>query len=569
MRLWLGLLIALLWTGLSVAQERITDYDVDIVVETSGDLMITETIRVVADGNEIKRGIFRELPASYTLMGVRRPFDYELIDVLRDGQAEPVTILRNGNAIVWRTGSADVLLDPGSYNYSFRYRVENWVRRFDDRDELYWNVLGTYSVFPVEQARVTVQFPQGAIINDLNVYTGPRGAKQSNATIQANGIRFLAETTQTLPPRHGMTISASIDKGIIDPMSASERTALFWIRYGAPIIGGLGGLLLLIYYYTLWNRVGRDPQQPPVFARYDPPKGYSPAAVHYIYHRYHKGFDALSAQLLQMGTEGAVEIEAEKDVTTLTLTGAPQSRDSRKLTETIFSGRDRVVMDGETDSALYKDVTDFMADIGKRYGKTYYQRNLVWAFLGFFASVALFIAVMVAPVAKSGLLVATMLIGLLILNGLFLFLLPAPTKRGSTIHAEIEGFKLYLETAEEDRINTGGPLSDRPPAMTVELYERFLPYAVALGVEKPWTTYFKTVLPKEAAAYNPPYAHGSRFTNGRGVPMDFGKQLGKALTVGVAAAAPVSQSSGSGFSSGGGGGGFSGGGGGGGGVGGW
>jgi len=90
--------------------------------------------------------------------------------------------------------------------------------------------------------------------------------------------------------------------------------------------------------------------------------------------------------------------------------------------------------------------------------------------------------------------------------------------------------------------------------MTVDLYERFMPYAVALGAEK-----------------QPSYAHGSLMEGrGGGAPWKMSDALATAMTAGVAAAAPVSQSSSSGgFSSGSGGGGFSGGGGGGGGVGGW
>jgi len=87
--------------------------------------------------------------------------------------------------------------------------------------------------------------------------------------------------------------------------------------------------------------------------------------------------------------------------------------------------------------------------------------------------------------------------------------------------------------------------------MTVDLYERFMPYAVALGAEKPWTKQFETTLPLEAKDYQPSYAHGS-LMEGRsgGAPWKMSDALASAMTAGVAAAAPVSQSSSSGgFSS--------------------
>ena len=50
------------------ADERILSWHSHIVVEKSGDLVVTETIRVRAEGDRIKRGIYRDipLPVSYT-----------------------------------------------------------------------------------------------------------------------------------------------------------------------------------------------------------------------------------------------------------------------------------------------------------------------------------------------------------------------------------------------------------------------------------------------------------------------------------------------------------------------
>ena len=96
--------------------------------------------------------------------------------------------------------------------------------------------------------------------------------------------------------------------------------------------------------------------------------------------------------------------------------------------------------------------------------------------------------------------------------------------------------------------------------MSIEHYEAMLPYAIALGVEAPWTEYFEKLMPAEAAQYNPRWsgARSSGFSNFSGVA----DSMVSNISSGVASAAP--QSSGSSSS-----GGFSGGGGGGGGGGGW
>lgn len=574
MRGLLGLFLCLLWGAFALAQERITNFDIDIAVERSGDILITETIDVISTGDAIKRGIFRELPVRYTFMGVGRSQKYERLSTERDGREEPVSASRNGNALVWRIGQEDVFLDPGPHQYVIRYRVENAVRRHGDRDELYWNATGTYWDFPIDAAQATVRFPDDATLTIAKATTGRFGSEESNPSIDADRNVATFTTTQALPPKAGLTVSASIAPGVIAPLSAAQKRALFWIRYGALIMLSVGGLGLLLFYYRQWSRVGRDPQKPPVFARYEPPKDetgqdYSPAAVHYIHHKGLRGTDALSAMLMQLGGQDVLDIQADKKVTTIRQLSAPiTGDDAQTLVHLLMAKRGgTLVLDGETDTPFHKALAKFHEIIAKKYGPKYYRYNLGWAVLGFLGSLALTFAVVLSPVAKNSLGVLGLFIALLVMNALFVFLLPAPTRYGAQISSEIDGFKLYLETAEKKRINTADPLGTRPPAMTVKLYERFLPYAMALGVEKPWTKQFETSMPTEAKAYRPTYAHGNAFKSG-GSPVNFSRSLGKTLTAGVAAAAPVSQSSGSGFSSGSSGG-FSGGGGGGGGGGGW
>lgn len=568
MRFLLGLTLSLLWATLALAQERITNYSVDIDVERSGDITITEVIDVVAEGDQIRRGIFRELPRYYTFEGVRQSFDYELISVERDGQPDTVSVSREGNAETWRIGRADVFLDPGPYEYRITYSLPNVILRHDNFDELNWNAIGQYWNFPIEQADVTIEFPAGAEIVETSLYSGGFGSTASNAVEEIDGSTLRVRTTQGLPRQAGLTVSASIAPGIIDPLTDAQLADLFWLRNGAIILLSIGGAILTGFYALMWNRVGRDPVKRPVFARYEPPKmkngvPYSPAAVHYIHHKGLRGMDALSSLLMQMGAQKILDIEANKKKTIIEQIGPdPDDKDARELLSDILPKSGRLVLDGKTNKTFYKGVSRFHQTLSKRYGKAYHRWNLVWAFLGIAFSFILAIVVIASPIAKNSPVTILLFIGLGLLNILFAFLLPAPTERGADVSAEIDGFKLYLETAEEKRLNMADPVSGRAPAMTVELYERFLPYAMALGVEKPWTKQFETSLPREAKDYQPSYAHGNAFSGRKG-PADFSKSLGKTLTAGVAAAAPVSQSSGSG------GGGFSGGGGGGGGGGGW
>src|SRR3569623_1579589 len=72
---------------------------------------------------------------------------------------------------------------------------------------------------------------------------------------------------------------------------------------------------------------------------------------------------------------------------------------------------------------------------------------------------------------------------------LFGFLMRAPTPAGRRLMDQIDGFRMYLDTAEKNRLNL-----DREPPLTIKRFEAILPFAIALGVEKPWSDKFNAAL---------------------------------------------------------------------------
>jgi hypothetical protein len=154
----------------------------------------------------------------------------------------------------------------------------------------------------------------------------------------------------------------------------------------------------------------------------------------------------------------------------------------------------------------------------------------------------------------------------IILNLVFLYLLKAPTVEGRKLLDGIEGFKMFLSATESDKL-----LRVESPTKTPELFEKFLPYAVALGVEQKWANSFSHLLgsvmqgaSSQHHGYSPAWYHGQSFTNIGGFSSGFATSFGTALS--SSSTPPGSSSGDSGGSSGGG---SSGGGGGGGGGGGW
>jgi hypothetical protein len=62
-------------------------------VPPDASLLVTERITVQAEGEQIKRGIYRDLPVSYTLpLGLQKSGPINLLGVTRDGQSERLAL---------------------------------------------------------------------------------------------------------------------------------------------------------------------------------------------------------------------------------------------------------------------------------------------------------------------------------------------------------------------------------------------------------------------------------------------------------------------------------------------
>ena len=147
------------------------------------------------------------------------------------------------------------------------------------------------------------------------------------------------------------------------------------------------------------------------------------------------------------------------------------------------------------------------------------------------------------------------------LHLLFLYLMKAPTFTGRRLMDQVEGFKMFLGEVDGDRLNRAAP-----PQQTSAVFEKFLPYALALDVEQAWASKFSGVLaaagtaPSESAAYTPSFYSGGSWNGFSGT--GFASGFSSSLTSAISSSATAPGSGGGGGSGGSGGGGGGGGGGG-------
>jgi len=151
---------------------------------------------------------------------------------------------------------------------------------------------------------------------------------------------------------------------------------------------------------------------------------------------------------------------------------------------------------------------------------------------------------------------------ILIMPAIFVFMrhiMKAPTRRGREIMDQIDGLQYYMEEVEEKVLK-----KFNPPEMSRELYEKYLPYAVALGVESKWGDKFAStaagaaVAQSKTSSYSPSWYSGSSSSGFTGRGFSTASMI-SSIGSSISASSSSNSSSGGGSSGGGGGGGGGGG----------
>ena len=138
------LLVVVALASPAFAQERILAYDSVVAVRADGSLDVTERITVRAEGDQIRRGIYRDFPTRYKdRYGNRVVVGFEMLGVTRDGRPEPWFTEGKPNGVRINTGNDDLLPVPADVTYALHYRTTRQLGFFQDHDELYWNAIGT------------------------------------------------------------------------------------------------------------------------------------------------------------------------------------------------------------------------------------------------------------------------------------------------------------------------------------------------------------------------------------------------------------------------------------------
>ena len=543
---------------------RISDFRDDITVGVDGTTTVHERITLVFEGEF--HGIHRTIPieypgpsgTNYTLfLSVKGVTD-------EDGHSLKYESSRSGgyrDLKIYIPGAEDA-----TKTVEIHYVLRNAVRFFPDHDEFYWNVTGNDWPVPIDHAAALVTFPAAASGSlRAQAFTGVYGSTASEATSNVNGADASFETTSPLPMRGGLTIDVYLPKGIL--REPSSFTRLLWFIGSNPIVFlpfVTFGVMLVLWWYK-----GRDPDPgQSVAPMYEPPPAMSPAECGTLLEDTIHPRD-ITCTIVDLAVRGFIKIEEtvdqgvflhHKDYIFHLLKPKDQwqglAPHERVMLENIYAGGGTETRLSSLKNHFYTAIPVVREDIMSQLRqKGMYlldpESANAYSFGAILVIVAPFVIVQVLGwkdvFSSIGLLVLCGLISALIW-WLFARQMTAKTVKGGRTRVAVLGFQEFMNRVDADR------LKRMPP----DTFEKYLPYAMALGVEHQWAKAFSGIV------QNPPtwYASPNGFVGFN--PIFFAASMNSMAgdMHQVFVSAPRASSTGSGWSGGGfgGGGGFSGGG---------
>jgi hypothetical protein len=641
--------------------ERITSFDVTMSVAANGTVRVREDISVIVQGEEIKRGIYRDFPLLYGPFW-QRERGFRVLKLERDGKPEKYKTETSNDSLRVLFGQEDVFLEHGEHRYVFEYETTEQVGHFDRYDELYWNVTGGWA-FPIDGVRFVLTVPPGSERDAVNAkaFIGPDGSTEEvpdilirtgdNDTVVVEG-----ESPRPLAAGEGLTFAVNWPKGLVP--DTSDRT-LVQDTLASPQTWA--GMLLLVGtvvgFGVVWWRTGRDRSRPqPVVVRYGPPEGVTPAMTRFINSMGTSDSLSYTATVLDLAIRGYLKINQEGGTYTLYRTAkdpsdlkgeediiyhtffghapypdpvSPPGPEGEKksfvesITETFTGPKDEpgVFSVHRSNQAKLMAMNQQLQSYFNGEKKKYVVPNqapLIFGILAILAfgvfnylfhvmqwhtmklffllfssfwngvvgifvyscivlwmnparnwgttAAAVFLTLFLIPFVAVGFVTGTFAYGIggilalqltIIALSIYSVALPRRTTLGRKIQDEIDGFLLFVKSQERymQKVHTSIPEK-------FSMYEKYLPYAIALDVEPQWSEDFKdTVKAMEErrssthhSAYGW-YSGSTGFSTGGAFGSSFASSFSSSFS------SSVSSSSGSSGGSSGGGGGSSGGGG--------
>lgn len=490
-------LYSVLCTPIALAWQ-IDSYDTSIAVQDDSTLLITEVIEANFS-QDPHHGIYRNIPRQIANEnGNLEKLRLNIISITdENGTPLNYTTTQSFSATTLQIGDEDILIQA-LQTYVITYEVLNGLSFFDDHDEVYWDAVGIEWEAEILEATATVILPDGIqSIQDIQTicYAGTQGSSSQNCSAHVSSLQTVEFYTKDLNWYEGFTIAVGFPKDLVTEPSRTLWILMdFWPIVIIPIV--------FTFLFRRWKRYGKDKKIHTVVPEYAPPKEISPIESGILIDEKADMRD-ISAVMIDLAIRGFIRIEEIEEKTLgifkhkeyilhrLKESGEKNlQKFEQTLLDKIFDGKKEQKL-SKLKNKFYKHIPElkkqmFTAVMDKKLFTKNPEKAKTWYIvIGMFVTFGGFAAIPgLAFYMTWGIVLGLSLAICGILTIVFGFYMPQKTDHGHELYKRILGLKMYIETAEKDRIKFHEKEKH---------FEKLLPYAMIFSQTKHWAKQFEDI----------------------------------------------------------------------------
>jgi len=488
-------------------------WDSEIWINKDGTFTVRETYEIYFIGGPFRFG-YRNIPINQ-FTGISD------VSVSENGVDYAESQSESANTFYWVEEDGQYLINwyfPSTSDQSRTFDIQYTVAggliiNEEVGDRFFWKAVGPEHAFPIVSSTTTVHVPPGTTVDpEIDpFYSG------------AEAIYFFSDDKTAVTYRAanipedqyfevGVRFPHGFVPNVIPPWQAAYEEEQNWNEQSRPIanlaLAGIGIFLLIasvVGVYVVWLLSGRDPDVGPV-PEYltEPPSDLPPGLAGTLVDE-SADLQDIMATLVDLARRGVVDMEEHdkrlfgisvsktftfhkrgdfsgnlrgyESILVRELFGSGMSKDLDDLKDRFYSAVPKI------QDALYKEaVKEGLFPVSP---KSVRARYLGLGIVGIIISAALFVCVGAAFIDRVDTLLCPFValgVGSLALIGVS-SRMPAKSRKGAEENAKWKAFRVYLERA--DKIRDVGEAATQ--------FEKYLPYAIAFGLERSWINKFARV----------------------------------------------------------------------------
>jgi hypothetical protein len=233
----------------------------------------------------------------------------EILEVTEDGA--PVRY-EQGSGFAYsqvRIGERNVPLDSGEHRFALHYLVDSALSMGTTTDMLYWNAIGVRQDSPTAEAILAVHLPAAVSLDQVQAEPRVGGRSVTSLGGSETTVERIDDAPNTIAYHAtNMGLHQSLSLSLTWPSGAIRKPWTDFLHSESLVLGVPA--LLFLFYLAAWIRIGREPKPGVVVPRYEPPNGFSPAAVRFLTTGTTDG-RSFAAVIAQLALRGCLRVESE------------------------------------------------------------------------------------------------------------------------------------------------------------------------------------------------------------------------------------------------------------------